>query len=387
MDNTIRGLSTYSGVPGARHTVAPEEAPRDAYLPESSPPQEEEPRKKRHLLRKLMAGTALTLTAAGAAGVGGSYLAAHAPICQDAQAVVAVTENGLCVNQEIGLAGAHSWRILAGLPSLPNALDSLSDHHNQVHRPQGEQPPPAPLMQDGELTAVTFNLHHERSPDAEGARDQTGDIVTALRDQKADVYLLQEVSPDHVDDLVEGTGMVGYFSQTSLTQGNLILVHPQLPVQADSSQMLLHGAEGAGEALGNLKDWVTQGGAYEPRSLQTVEVGLPNGREAVLWNTHMPTHEYSEQQREDSRDMVMRALDRHSEPGQLVVGGGDINAGEDGSLANLLRQDGHEVHFYHIDAINARGHRGEVEFEGFHLNDSHGYHLSDHPMARAKIPV
>lgn len=387
MDNTIRGLSAYSGVPGARHAVAPEEGPREAYLPQTAHEQEEGPPQKRPLLRKLMVGAALTLTAAGAAGVGGSYVAAHAPICQDSQAAIAVENGELCVSHDLGMAGAHSWRVLSGLPSLPNALDSLSDHHNEVHRPNGDQLPPAPLMQDGELTVVTFNLHHERSRDVDGARPQTDDIVQALRDQKADAYLLQEVSPDHVDDLVNGTGMVGYYSQTTFTQGNLTLVHPQLPVNGDSSQMLLHGADGLGEALGNLRDWMTQGSGAEPRSLQTVEVQLPNGREAVLWNTHMPTHNYTPEQRAEAREGVMAALDQHTEPGHVVVGGGDINAGVDGSLASMLREDGHETHFYNIDALNVKGHTGEVEFQGFHLDDSQGYHLSDHPMGKASIPV
>lgn len=389
MENTIRqGLTAYHGVPGARHSKAPEEVPRDEYAPgEARPEAEEEPRKKRHLLRKMMVGTALTLTAAGAAGVGATYVAAHAPICQDPHTAIAVTDNGLCVSPEIGLAGAHGWRILSGAPEVPGAIESLHSTHNQVSHPDGSRQPPAGLMDTGTLKTVTFNLHHERSPDSIGARDQTGDIVDALRAQKADVYLLQEVTPGHVDELVNGLGMDGYYSQTTTMQGNLILVHPDLQVTGESSHMIANGASDTGDAIHNLWEWGREGGGTEPRSIQTVEVELPNGKSALLWNTHQPTVNYTDQQRIEGREKTMEALQQESRPGQIVIGGGDLNAGADGSLASMLRAEGHEVHAYHIDAINTKNAAGEVKFRGFHLNDSHGFHLSDHPMAVAEIPV
>ncbi len=386
MDNTIRGISVYAGVPGARHTKDLDRIPRDEAVLGKTETSEEEPKKKRHLLRKLMLGGALTVTALGAAGVGATYVAATAPICADANTTIGLTNDGLCVNQEIGLAGAHGWRILSGLPHLPGAIQGLDSHSNQVFHPDGSVQAP-PLMQNGELTAVTFNVHHGRSPDDLGARPQVGEIARALHAQKADVYLMQEVAPTDVDDYVNGTGMVGYYSQTTMMQGNLILVHPDLKVNADFSQMLLNGGGSFGDAVRSLENWATNGGGAEPRGIQTVEVELPNGKEAVLWNTHQPTTDYTDQQRIDARAGTMRVLDEQTEPGQIVIGGGDINAGEDGSLASDLRAAGHEVHFYHIDSINTRGATGPVEFEGFHLNDSHGFHLSDHPMGKASVPV
>lgn len=385
MDNTIPRISAYQGVPGARHTVALEDVPRDAYLPGSEKSEEgQAPKKKRHLLRKLAIGAALTTTALGAAGVGGAYVASHAPICNDPAVTVAVTDDGLCVSRDVGLAGSSAWRILSGIPHLPGAVQSQNSDHNQVFHPAPGSRPPAPLMESGHLRVVTYNLHHGRSPDSEGAREQVGEMVGALRDQKADSYLLQEVDPNHVDDLVNGTGMVGYYSQTTIMQGNLLLVHPDLPVTGDSSTMLLNGD---GSALGELKDWALHGGGQEPRSIQTVEVKLPDGRETLLWNTHQPTDDYTDQQKIDARAVTMQVLDQQTAPGELAIGGGDMNAGADGSLAGELRQDGYDVNAFHIDFINAKNAPGKVSFDGFHLTDSHGVHLSDHPMGVAEIPV
>ncbi len=83
----------------------------------------------------------------------------------------------------------------------------------------------------------------------------------------------------------------------------------------------------------------------------------------------------------------MDELARQADPGQLVVGGGDLNGGADSSLADELRQAGHEVHAFHIDFVNTKNAAGPAEFEGFKLHDAHGVQISDHPMAVAEVPV
>lgn len=375
---SIKSNTAYRGVPGVRY-AAPEAEPQDGFLPQPSS-DEEETQGKSHRLRKLALGSMLALGVVGTAAGAGSYALAHAPVCAQA-APIALTDHGLCVSPELGVQGAHAWRILEGIPSLPDAVQGLDSSQNQVT--VADSRPGWPAMEGGDLKVVTWNLHHERSRDADGARSQLDEMIRAMKEQQADVYLLQEVSPGHVNELVEGLGMHGYYSQTTLLQGNLTLVHPDLPVTTHSSRVLLNGGGG----LHELKEWALQGDGEEPRSLQTVEVELPNGREALLWNTHMPTHNYTDAQRTEARQVVLEELASRADPGQLVVGGGDLNDGADGSLANELRQGGHEVHAFHIDFINTRNAAGPAEFEGFKLHDGQGLQISDHPMALAEVPV
>ncbi|MCE7870536.1 endonuclease/exonuclease/phosphatase family protein [bacterium CPR1] len=375
---SIKSNTAYRGVPGVRY-AAPEGEPQDGFLPQPSS-DEGETQGKSHRLRKLALGSMLALGVLGTAAGAGSYALAHAPVCAQA-APITLTDRGLCISPELGLTGAHVWRILEGIPSLPDAARGLESSRNQVTLAEGR--PAWRAMEGGDLKAVTWNLHHERSRDADGARPQLEKMIQAMIDQQADVYLLQEVSPGHVNELVEGLGMHGYYSQTTLLQGNLVLVHPDLPVTTHSSRVLLNDGGG----LQELQEWALQGDGQEPRSLQTVEVRLPNAREALLWNTHMPTHNYTDAQRAEAREAVIEELASQADPGQLVVGGGDLNAGADGSLANELRQDGHQVHAFHIDSINTRNAAGPVEFEGFKLHDAQGVQISDHPMAVAKVPV
>ncbi len=374
----ITSTTAYKGVPGVRY-APPESGPADAYLPRPST-DEQEPEQKSHRLRKLALGSMLALGVVGTAAGAGSYALAHAPVCAQA-APVALTDHGLCISPELAVKGSHAWRILEGIPSLPDAVQGLDSSENQVLLAEGR--PSWQAVEGGDLKVVTWNLHHERSRDADGARPQLDEMIAAMKDQRAGVYLLQEVSPGHVDELVEGLGMHGYYSQTTLLQGNLTLVHPDLPVTTHSQRVLLNDGNG----LQELKEWALQGDGQEPRSLQTVEVRLPSGREALLWNTHMPTHNYTDAQRTEAREAVLDELTRQAQPGQLVVGGGDLNAGADGSLANELRQDGHEVHAFHIDFVNAKNASGPTEFEGFKLHDAQGVQISDHPMALARVPV
>lgn len=71
-----------------------------------------------------------------------------------------------------------------------------------------------------EFSVTSWNLHHGASEDSDGARPQLKTQIERLKDQKSDIYLLQEVLPWHVKEIVEKTGKVGYYTQSSSRHDN-----------------------------------------------------------------------------------------------------------------------------------------------------------------------
>lgn len=239
--------------------------------------------------------------------------------------------------------------------------EEVAAPQSRVLQPSGGEAPPRELSRDGDLRVTSFNVHHMEGPGDAGDPGQTDQIVGSLRDRApSDVYLLQEMPPDQAQEVADRMGMRGYYSRTTESQGNMILVHPDLKVEGNE-RAVLNGdfepgdVEGAREALDyhDDADDDVEGQFREPRAVQALRVRAPGGESAVLWNTHL-TAGLEDNEGESSGETLgeRRAteaaalngfIDDFKRPGEAVIGGGDLNSRPGESVAPVLRQGGHRL--------------------------------------------
>lgn len=317
------------------------------------------------------------------AGLGGAGLhaAATLPVCQSQQQIVGWEKGHACVSMETAIQGSTGWRYAEGVFHLPGALDSWNSQQNTVlQAPEGSQR----LGESSELKVVSWNLHHGLSQDSTGARPQLDLMVDQLQREDADVVLMQEVAPGDAARLAHDLGMRGFYAQTTAVQGNLILLRPDILVQQQSVTFTTGQPPGSG--WNTLKQWVSgRGGPDEPRNLQVLRAELPGGQQAILWNTHNLTGEYTPEQRADAARIIRDKLDDSLQPGDLVVGGGDLNANNGGQaiiheLGQIEQMRGQQ---HNIDWIYSST---PSQFSSQKVEHD-GVMVSDHPLVRAQIEL
>lgn len=319
-----------------------------------------------------------TLAGAGAAGL---HATATLPICQGQQQIVGWEKGHACVAMDTALQGATAWRYADGLFHLPGALDSWNSQQNTViQAPAGAQR----LGESQELKVISWNLHHGLSQDSTGARPQLDLMVDQLQTENADVVLMQEVAPGDAARLAHDLGMQGFYAQTTAVQGNLILLRPDIHVQEQS--VTFTTGEQPGSGWETLKTWVSgRGGQDEPRNLQILRAELPGGQPLTLWNTHYMTGEYTNGQREQAAQIIRERLQENIQPGDLVVGGGDLNANNPGQaiikeLAQIPEMQGQQ---HNIDWIYSSS-PGQFSSQTV---EHEGIMVSDHPLVRAQVDL
>lgn len=329
--------------------------------------------------RKWLAGAALGLTGLGMLGGAGVYGASHLPVCQTTQQVVG-WEKGPCVSQPLAQNGATAWRYAHAPFHVDDALSGWQSGQSQVINPEASSPQ---ATQAGEVTVVSWNLHHGQSQDVTGARPQLDTMLDTLQEQDADIILLQEVAPQHADDIAEALDMQGYYAASTPVQGNMILLRPDIEVTGNT--LALTTGQARWDGLGTLTDWILDGkGAGEPRNMQVLDVTLPGGRNAVVWNTHNMTGEYPEAMHENGADIALAEIRSHLDEGEIVLGGGDLNA----------RDDSHPL-IRGLNELPVQGYRENIDWiyasDGLPVKFEHervvseGTMVSDHILVRATI--
>lgn len=374
MISPLAGCSPLQSTPPAPAPKPPAPAPADEFTPESRSP--------RHRGRKLVALGLLGLGGLAGAGLAATHAAATLPVCHN-QAQIAGWESGhACVSMDTALKGATAWRYAEGLVHLPGAMDSWNNQQNQViHAPAGS---PRLGSEAQELKVVSWNLHHGLSQDSTGARPQLGVMIDQLQHENADVVLMQEVAPGDASTLAHSLHMQGYYAQTTAVQGNLILLRPDIHVQ--NSSVTFTTGQTPGTGLQTLKEWVSgRGGQDEPRNLQVLHVEMPDGQQGTIWNTHNLTGDYPPEQRQQAAETVRHTLQEQIRPGDLVVGGGDLNANNASQaiiheLRSLPELEGQQRN---IDWIYSNAHS---DFSSQTVEQA-GIMVSDHPLVRAQVDL
>lgn len=330
--------------------------------------------------RQVMAAGLLGLVGVGALGGAGLHQAAHAPICQQSQQIVG-WESGLCVSNSVGVGGATAWRYLQTPFHVKDALQTWdSGHHQVIPAP----PQAAETSNPQDLQVISWNLHHGQSQDSTGARPQLDTMIDTLQEYDADILLLQEVNPKDASRLARELGMQGYFAASTPVQGNMILLRPDFQVRED--QVVVTTPEKSAGAT--LKDWLIHGGGiHEPRTLQILDVTLPNGESAVIWNTHHLTGSYTPEQQEIAASRLGNALEESIQPGELVIGGGDLNANRDSHplLARLNALEGVSGEALNIDWIYSSDSMPREFFS--QRVEAEGRMVSDHPLVGARLQL
>ncbi len=313
----------------------------------------------------------------GGLGLAG-YAAQNLPLCETA--VVSVQSGSVCVSPQASTAASGAYRVARGVPHRNEAVRDLASTTNRVFHPNSPREAAAP---DGELSVVSWNLHHGLSRDADGARPQLSQQIEQLNAEGAEVHLLQEVNPWDVQSIVDGTGMVGYFSQTNGRQGNMILVAPELEVSGNSRLTVNHDL--APGDLGAARSVVGLGGGGEPRAVQAVRVSEAGSSDNILvFNTHLSTGSASPEARLQEGQLLHDFLKDQSQSGDIIIGGGDFNQGAQGPLVQDLKDDGYAVDGARIDWLAANG-AAPVRVEHETLYSPAGPQLSDHPIVRGEF--
>lgn len=330
---------------------------------------------------KWLARAGMGLT--GLALLGGAAVSAGAtlPVCQNTQQVVGWENTSPCVSLEAANGAATVSRYTQLPFHTGDALEGLQSGRSQLLNADAQ---PSNVVNSDELDVVSWNLRHGQSQQATGSRPQLPAMVETLKERAADVYLLQEVAPHDAGRIAEELGMKGYFAASSPVQGNLILLRPDMQVTGNTVAVTTgQNPEQSGKTL---TDWIrNQGGASEPRNIQVLDVTLPGGREAVIWNTHNLTGEYPSEMHERASQIAVNEIQRHLQPGELVIGGGDLNARSPGhplidalsSLPGL--QSGSEG----IDWIFATNGLG-MNFRSERV-EANGIMVSDHVLVSARL--
>jgi endonuclease/exonuclease/phosphatase family metal-dependent hydrolase len=369
---SIRQLSPLHTTPGPQ--TRPPELPKSADDGDRYDPGGPENNK-----RKWLAGAALGITGLGMLGGAGVYAGAHLPVCQSTQQIVG-WEQGPCVSQSVAQNAATAWRYTHAPFHVGDALDGWSSGQSQVINSDAAS---EQATTPGEVTVVSWNLHHGQSQDVTGARPQLDTMISTLQAQDADILLLQEVAPQHADDLAEALDMQGYYAASTPVQGNLILLRPDIEVTSNS--VAVTTGQSPSNGLGTLTEWILDGkGAGEPRNIQVLDVTLPGGQEAVVWNTHNMTGEYPGEMHERGAQIAVGAIRKHLDPGEIVIGGGDLNARS--TVHPLVREleelpiQGHSVNIDWIYASDGL----PVEFQHQRIREG-DIMVSDHILVRATI--
>lgn len=368
---------------------APQAATADSYAGSVMPDAAAAPPPaKRHRLRKVALGALTAVSLLGVGGVTGISVLAHAPICQTQS--IAFQNGHLCVSEKMGAQTGADYRYMRSIPYQGQLIHDLQTHGNDVYHPHGHAAPPRTLMADGNLRVVSWNLHKSQSPDRQGARPEDAAVIERMRAAGGDVYILQEVGPWQVQQLVNATGMNGYYSMTIPDQGDLILVNPSINVTASAHTIVNEDLHGMSGALHGVKEWATQSG--EPRQAQALRLELPDGRSTVVWNSHlMTTADLATPEGRAARTAeaqnITAFLDQFARPGEPVIGGGDFNAESHTPTLDVLRADGFATKGSGIDWITSRG-TGDVAFDQHVWLQSDGVtQISDHVMVWGDISL
>ena len=334
-----------------------------------------------HRGRKIVALGLLGMGSLAGLGAAGLHATATLPVCQNQQQIVGWERGHACVSTETAVQGSTAWRYARGVFHLPGAMDSWNHQQNSViQAPGGSQR----LGQSQELKVVSWNLHHGLSQDSTGARPQLDLMVDQLQHEDADVVLMQEVAPGDAARLAHDLGMQGFYAQTTAVQGNLILLRPDIHVQEQS--VTFTTGEQPGGGWETLKDWVNgRGGQDEPRNLQVLRAELPDGQQVTVWNTHYLTGDYTPEQRSDAARIIREKLEDSIRPGDVVVGGGDLNANNGGQaiIQELDQVEQMRGQQHNIDWIYSST---SSQFSGQTV-EHEGVMVSDHPLVRAQVDL
>lgn len=282
-------------------------------------------------------------------------------------------ENGLSIKDKVLIGGAQ--RTTRGVAHTHTAVSDLTAEKNRVFRP--EQPVSRREgRSDDELRVTSWNLHHGTSPDSQGASKTLDKQIKALEESKSDVIVLQEVLPWQVEDIVNKTGMVGYYSQTTARQGNMILVDPSLKVEGNHRETLNYDLK-KGDTFDALKAaWDTKQG--EPRAAQALTIQRPDGNGSfAVFNTHLSTGNTSPEERLAESQKFQQFVAQTSQNGP-AIGGGDFNMGRSNAMLDGFKQSGFVLEGDRIDHLLNRG----VSDSRISITDPHQgeTRLSDHPM-------
>lgn len=255
---------------------------------------------------------------------------------------------------------------------------------------------PWPACPEGRLRVVNWNVHRFRGPDRQGARAQQHQILEELDEQRADVYLLQEIPPGLEQVTVDTLGMPGYQSLTLPDKSALVLIHPALKVLENRRVWLFPRPEPGDEAeaqaaLADYQRYTHQQMErqyFEPRTAQIFVIATPSGQRLKLFHVHLTSGpaDYRLEGRPSLAELRLeqaRLLFPLLEEGGLpVVGGGDFNGPE---VAAEFRARGYEVGGRQLDWLVARGiDQGEVDVAILKDEQNDELRLSDHPLMRAE---
>ena len=378
---TAPRLSPFSAPPGAQFPKSPElpQEPVDGFsgtsqAAEASSLDKPKGNWKHRVIGTTLAGLALTGVVGGVAGT----VMLNAPICPGQTSLVSISHEGVCVSPNASMGAAEVFRQIQGTAHITDGIQDLTSSQSRVFQPNGNYKAPE-ASQDGQMKMVSWNLHHGEAPSQDGSRDQVGRMVQQLRGEKADVFLLQEVTPWDAQTLVDGTGMVGYYTQTTPSQGDMILVHPDLKVLDNAKAVINKDIDSVAEAT----QAVFQTGGSEPRAAQALRVALPDGQTVVVWNTHLSTNSATDEAREAERQKLLEFVEGQALPGDSILGGGDLNNSSSAPTPTLLRNHGFNVKGAKIDWLAGRGTKSlETSYE--QLMENPQLRLSDHPIVRGQ---
>ena len=334
----------------------------------------EEPQSSHSGLKKLGLGmiAAVSLTSAVGGMVG--YAAQNLPLCETEASWVAVQDGQVCVTGELSTAADGVYRTVRGQFHRGDAIQDLTSESNRVLHPES---PRVDLGQDGELTVSTWNLHHGTSQNRDGARDQLGLQIDTINETNADIDLLQEILPWQAQELVDGTGKVGYYTQTTTRQGNLILVDPSLEVTENHRATLNHVIEDRGDAASVVH--LTKGG--EPRVAQLLKVKGEDtqGKDLTVFNTHLSTGSASPEARQRESEVFQTFVESQVGEDGVFVGGGDLNMGAGKGIVKSFTDAGYRVEGAKIDWLVSDNVSG-VSLQAGDVRASDGTRISDHPL-------
>lgn len=279
---------------------------------------------------------------------------------------------------------------LNSIPQIDAAAYDLASDKNNELTPKGNTEPPRPLMEDGKLKVTSWNLHHGLDPD--NKNNQVDQMTDKMRDAKSDVYALQEVPPWEAQKIADEMGMNAYYSRTAPNQGNMILVNPDLKVEGNE-KMTVNGDIRQGDvfsAYSALGKHMTAGSnedkqKAEPRIAQVLKVKTPDGKSTTLWNTHLTSTKDSDF-RKNEVDKITDYLNTHTQPGDRIIGGGDLNSGPNDPATEELRKRGFDTKGASIDWIAGKNLGGPLNIvSNSDLYDQNGVQISDHPMVTVEI--
>ena len=126
-------------------------------------------------------------------------------------------------------------------------------------------------------------------------------------------------------------------------------------------------------------------GGQEPRQVQAVHLVLPDGRQVMVWNTHLSTDAATSSDRAAEQVRLVDFLDAQARPGEAILGGGDLNNRLQDPAPQRLLERGFDVQGASIDFLASRGAEG-LQTGHATLRDQTGQRISDHPMVWGELP-